>query len=61
MYAMAQQEVWGQRPEQIRRQVAVFRLEKKLLANRERRFRLMGETKWELERYAGLLLKRLFK
>ena len=59
MYGLAQQEVWQQRPEEIRQEVAAFRLEKTLRANREGRFRRMGDTKWELERYAGLLGKRL--
>ena len=59
MYGMAQQEAWRQRPPDIRQQVGAFRLEKTLRANREGRFRLMGDTKWELERYAGLLVKRL--
>jgi hypothetical protein len=59
MYGMVQQEVWRQRPEEIRQQVAALRLEKTLRANRGGRFRLMGDTRWELERYAGLLLKRL--
>lgn len=58
MYGMAQQEVW-RRPEEIRQQVAALRLENRLRANREGRFRPMGDTKWELERYAGLLVKRL--
>jgi hypothetical protein len=61
MYGMVQQEVWRQRPEEIRQQVAALRLEKTLWANREGRFRLMGDTRWELERYAGLLVKRLRK
>ena len=59
MYGIAQQEAWGQRPEEIRQQVATLRLEKTLGANGEGRFRLMADTKWELERYAGLLVKRL--
>jgi hypothetical protein len=41
--------------------VAAYRLEKTLRANREGRFRLLGDTKWELERYAGFLRKRLRK
>jgi hypothetical protein len=41
--------------------VAAYRLQKALRANREGRFRLLGDTKWELERYAGLLRKRLRK
>jgi hypothetical protein len=58
MYGMVQQEVWRQRPEEIRQQVAALHLEKKLRVNREGRFRLIEGTKWELERYAGLLKKR---
>ena len=59
MYGMTQQEAWRQGPEEIRQRVAALRLEKTLRTNREGRFRLMGDTKWELERYAGILLKRL--
>jgi hypothetical protein len=59
MYEMAQQEAWRLRPEEIRREVAALRLEKTLRANREGRFRLVGNTKWELDRYAGLLMKHL--
>ena len=55
MYGIAQQEAWRQSPEEIRREVAHIRLEKTLRVNREGRFRLMGDTRWELERYAGLL------
>jgi hypothetical protein len=47
--------------EEIRQEVAAYRLESKLRANREGRFSLMGDTKWELERYAGLFKKRLSK
>ena len=61
MYEMVQQEAWRQRPEEIRQEVAAIRLEKTLRAKREGRFGLMGDTKWELERYAGLLRKRLGK
>jgi hypothetical protein len=61
MHGIAQEEVWRQRPEEIRQWVAALRLEKTLRANREGRFRLLGDTKWELERYAGLLRKRLRK
>ena len=56
MYGMAQQEAWRLRLEEIRREVAALCLEK---ATREGRFRLVGDTKWELERYAGLLMKHL--
>jgi hypothetical protein len=45
MYAMAQQEAWRQRREEIRQQVATLRLEKALGANLEGRFRLLGDTK----------------
>ena len=56
---MVQQEAWHLRPQEIRREVATYRLEKAAGEDREGRFRLVGETKWELERYAGLLMKRL--
>jgi hypothetical protein len=59
MYGMAQQEAWRLRPGEIRQQVAVYRLEKAAREGREQRFRHVGDTKWELERYAGLLMKRL--
>jgi hypothetical protein len=59
MYGMAQQEVWRQRSEEIRQQVAAYRLEKAAREGREEGFRLVGYTKWELKRYAGLLIKRL--
>ncbi len=59
MYGIAQQEAWRLRPEEIRREVAALRLEKTAREGREGRFRLVGNTKWELERYAGLLMKRL--
>lgn len=59
MYGMVQQEAWRQRPEEIRQEVAAYRLEKSLRENHEGRFRLMQDTRWELERFAGLLKKRL--
>ena len=59
MHAMAEYEVCRRRPEEIRREVAALRLAKTLRANREVRFRLVGDTRWELERYAGLLMKHL--
>ena len=59
MYGMVQQEISRQHREEIRQQVAAYRLEGKLRANRRGRFLLAGDTKWELERYAGLLKKRL--
>jgi hypothetical protein len=59
MYGTVQQKVWRQRPAEIGQQVAALRLEERLRTNRGGRFRLMADTKWELERYAGLLVKRL--
>jgi hypothetical protein len=53
MYGMIQQEAWRHRPEEIRQKVAAIRLEKTLRANREGRFHLMGDAKWELARYGG--------
>ena len=61
MYGLGEYEFIRQRQQEIRREVAENRLGKMLLANREGRFRLMGDTKWELERYAGFLVKRLRK
>ena len=58
-YEMYECQQTGGNTEEIRQQVAENRLGKMLLANREGRFRPMGDTKWELEGYAGLLLKRL--
>jgi hypothetical protein len=59
MYGMVQQEISRQHREEIRQAVAACRLEGNLRANREGGFRLVGDTKWELERYAGLLKKCL--
>lgn len=59
MYGLAEYEISQQHREEIRQEVAACRLQSNLRANREQRFRLMGDTKWELERYAGLFKKRL--
>ena len=59
MHGMAEYEAWRQRPEELRREAAAIRLQKTARTGRECRFRLMGDTRWELERYAGLLMKRL--
>lgn len=59
MYGMAQQEVWWQRPEEIRRQVAAFRLEKAAGENRGEGSGIWADLSWELARFAGLLSKRL--
>ena len=55
MYGMVQQEISRQHREEIRQQVAAIRQGGKPRTNREGGFRLAGDTKWELERYAGLL------
>jgi hypothetical protein len=59
MYGVLEHGISRQRREEIRQEVAAYRLEKTARANREGRFRLMGDTKWELERYAELLKKHL--
>jgi hypothetical protein len=59
MYGMLEQEISRQHREEIRQQMAAYRLQKALQANRGGRFRLAADTRWELERYAGLLMKRL--
>jgi hypothetical protein len=59
MYGMLEQEISRQHRGEIRRQVAAIRLEKAARTNREGRFRVMRDTKWEVERYAGRLKKRL--
>jgi hypothetical protein len=58
MYGIAEYEAWGQRPEEIRQEVAVIRLEKMVHANREAKPGLRWDLRWELARYAGLLGKR---
>jgi len=59
MYGMLEQEIARQHRGEIRQQVAALRLENTLRASRGGRFRLMGDMRWELERYAGLFMKRL--
>ena len=59
MYGIAEYEAWGQRPEEIRQEVAVYRLEKLVRANREAKPGLWRDLRWELARYAGRLGKRL--
>ena len=56
---MAEYEAWGQRPEEIRQEMAVYRLEKMARANREAKPGLWRDLRWDLARYAGLLGKRL--
>jgi hypothetical protein len=59
MYGLVEYEVWRQRPEEIWREMAAIRLEKGARTGREGRFRVMRDTRWELVRYAGRLMKRL--
>jgi hypothetical protein len=59
MYGMLEQEISRQHRGEIRQQVAAIRLQKTARTGRKERFRLMGDKRWELERYAGLLMKRL--
>ena len=59
MYGPAEYQVWRQRPEEIRHEVAVARLEKMARANQEIESGLLRGMKWELARYAGLLGKLL--
>jgi hypothetical protein len=58
MYALAQQESWRQRSEEIRREVSAIRLEKAERANRNGESGLRRDLEWEFARYAGLLGKR---
>lgn len=59
MYWFVEHEVWRHRAEEIRQEVAVYHLEKKARTNRDVRSRLTRDSRWELERYVGLLKKRL--
>ena len=59
MYGINQYEVWLQRPQEIRQEVAAYRLEKAARANRGRESTLVRDLGWELARYLGLVGKRL--
>ena len=59
MYGLTEYEVWRQRPDEIRQEVAVYRLEELARANRGSGSGLVRDLSWELSRYAGLLGKRL--
>jgi hypothetical protein len=59
MYTLVEHEVWRQRAEELRQEVAMDRLETMARADTRGRYLLMGDSKWELERYAGLFKKRL--
>ncbi len=59
MYGWIDHEASRQYREEIRQQVAAIRLEKSAREGLEGSFRLVEDTRWELERYAGLLMKRL--
>jgi hypothetical protein len=58
MYALAQHEIWRQRSEEIRREVAAIHLEKVARANCNGEWILGRDLRWELARYAELLGKR---
>jgi hypothetical protein len=51
MYGLAEYEVWRQRPEELREEVAAARLEKTARANRETRPYVVRDLSWELARY----------
>ncbi len=60
MYGLAEHGIFRQHREEIRQEVAAYRVEDKpARANREGRSRLIGGTKRGLGRYAGLSKKRL--
>jgi hypothetical protein len=59
MYGLTVYEVWRQRPDEIRQEVAVYRLQELAHADRGRESGLVRDLSWELSRYAGLLGKRL--
>ena len=59
MYRLAEYEVSRQRRAEIRQEVAAYRLESALRANSGKGSGLLGDLKWELSRYAGLLGKRI--
>lgn len=59
MYALAEYEISRQHHEEMRREVAANRLERKLRAKRGGPSRRMRAPKWELSRYAGLLAGHL--
>jgi hypothetical protein len=63
MHGSAEMMVIGQHHAEIRREAEANRLARELRSNRaansEGRSRLVAEARWELERYAGLLMKRL--
>jgi hypothetical protein len=63
MYGLAEYEFIRQHHAEIRREAAANRLARELRANRganrEGRSRLVADARWGLERYAGLLKKRL--
>jgi hypothetical protein len=63
MHGPVEMMVIRQHHTEIRREAAVNRLVRELRANRkanrEGRSRLVADARWELSRYAGLLMKRL--
>jgi hypothetical protein len=59
MYAAIDHEASRQHRQEIKQEVATYRLQNALRGSRAGKFRLLGDTKWELGRYVGLLRKRL--
>ena len=59
MYGLAEYETFRQHREEIRQEVAVYRLEKMARASCRTEQGLVRNLRWELARYAGLLNKRL--
>ena len=63
MHGPVEMMVIGQHHAEIRREAAANRLARELRsnrgANREGRSHLVADARWELHRYAGLLMKRL--
>ena len=51
MYGLTEDEVWRRRPEEIRQEVAMARLEKMARENRETRPYVVRDLSWELARY----------
>ena len=51
MYGMNQHEVWRQRSEEIRQEIAADRLEKMARENRETRPYVVRDLSWELARF----------
>jgi len=59
MYEWTGYEVGRLHRQEIKQEVAAYRLEGELRANRGGGFRRAQDLRWELARYVGLLRKRL--